>query len=164
MSDYLTESRISFRVRWDYHRREPRDLRDAVRMTRRAYGDEVPVSLHEGNNNIGMDGTPRMNSGAEGYIFGDRMGSAQADEIVSYYYSPFRANLERMSRGDEAERRRAAIVSHVTIGSQGPLVAAVTEGVPSWCAKLVAFDALSAFLRSLTDLKVRRQGADSGVA
>ena len=50
--------------------------------------------------------------------------------------------------------KRAAIVSHVTIGSQGPVQAAIREGVPNWCAKLVAEDVLRSFLRRLSDLKL----------
>jgi hypothetical protein len=64
-----------------------------------------------------------------------------------------------------AEHRRAAVVSHVSIGSQGPVEAAMAEGVPAWCAKVVAEDALRSFLRSMTDLRlhVQRQ-SDEAVA
>jgi hypothetical protein len=75
--------------------------------------------------------------------------------LVSYYLSPFRATLERMER-DRAEsvRKHAAIVSHVTIGSEEAEQAALTEGVPPWCSRLVAFDALQSFLNRLSSMKV----------
>jgi hypothetical protein len=152
---YTAASQVSFRLKWDWHRREPRDLREAVRMARQAYQEEVPVKLHD--TDIGPDGTPRMSARAEGYIFGSPTASdAPRDEpaLVSYYLAPFRATLSGMERGDEATRKRAAVVSHITIGSQGPQEAAISEGVPAWCAKLVAYDALSAFLRRLTDVKL----------
>ena len=126
-------------------------------MARKAYADEVPTKLHDSD--IGEDGTPRMSARAEGYIFGspytsDARSTPEDPVMVSYYLAPFRATLADMERGDESSRKRAAIVSHVTIGSQGPREAAEAEGVPSWCAKLVAFDALAAFLRRLTDVKL----------
>ena len=123
-------------------------------MVRRAYADEVPSDLHEkGEDGIGPDGTPKWTTRAEGYIFGSAQGSDGPD-AVSWYHSPFRAHLDAMARGNEAERKRAAVVSHVTIGSQGPQEAAIKEGVPTWCAKLVAEDALRSFLRGLSDLKL----------
>jgi hypothetical protein len=168
----------SFRIQWDMHRREPRDLRDAVRMARKAYVDEVPDKLHDAA--IGDDGTPRMTRKAEGYIFGH----AQSDDapkgkcdcklvqdehfahavdcpahpqnrpLVGYYHAPFRACLDAMAHGDASSRRRAAIVSHVTIGSQKPGEAAIAEGAHPLDAKLVAWDALCSFLRSMTDLRL----------
>jgi hypothetical protein len=86
----------------------------------------------------------------------------QNQELVGYYHTPFRAALGRMQRGAEAERKRAAIVSHVTIGQQGPQEAAITEGVPAWCAKLVAEDALRMFLRGLSDMKLHIPRPDLG--
>jgi hypothetical protein len=62
--------------------------------------------------------------------------------------------LADLSCGSEQERKRAAIVSHVTIGSQEPAQAAIQEGVPSWCARLVAQDALFFFLHSMSDLRL----------
>jgi hypothetical protein len=162
---FTEASRLSFEVKWDWHRREPADLRDAVRMARRAYADEVPTNLHEGPDDIGVDGTPKMTARAEGYIFGSATSSDVTMELneagkrvpadfASYYHAPFRATLDRLSKGVESERKRAAIVTHVTIGGQNPGHAAMTEGVPAWCAKTVAEDALRAFLRSMTDLKL----------
>lgn len=194
---YAPENAESLRVAWDFHRREPKDLREAVHYVRKAYADEVPDKLHEGYDSIGEGGTPKMTARAEGYIFGrpdaddakrgkcicmdlvkkGRMvehqgeGSASAGHfddcpanpqnqaMLGYYHTPFRAALANLEHGAEAERKRAAIVAHVTIGSQGPVEAALAEGVPAWCAQLVAEDALRSFLRSLSDIKVhiRRQ-------
>lgn len=161
---YSTASSASFSVAWDWHRREPRDLKEAVKMARKAYADEVPTKLHDAD--IGDDGTPRMAARAEGYIFGSQDATDARPELdqdtgdriyplLSYRLTPFRATLANMERAsEEANRRRAAIVRHVTIGTQGPVDAALAEGVPRWCAKLVAQDALFVFLRSLTDVRL----------
>ena len=153
-SPYTAASEMSFRLKWDHHRREPRDLREAVSMVRRAYADEVPSKLHKGTDNAeGLFGAPGFTPQAARYIFDNPDGSDSPDAL-SYYHSPFRAHLDVMSRGNEAERKRAAVVSHVTIGSQGPQEAAIKEGVPTWCAKVVAEDALRGFLRGLSDMKL----------
>lgn len=172
-SPYTAASEVSFRVQWDHHRREPEDLRDCVRQARRAYSDEVPSKLHSGAE-LAQDGTPKMTAKAEGYIFGsdpqadDAVRNAETGErdLMGYHFTPFRAALDRMAHGAEPERKRAAIVSHVTIGSQGAQEAAIKEGVPSWCAKLVAEDALRGFLRSMTDIAIhaRRQREEEAVA
>jgi len=158
---YSGASGVSFRVQWDFHRREPENLWDAVRMVRRAYSDEVPTKLHEGYDSIGEGGTPKMTAKAEGYLFGRAQASdakrnpeTGESDAVSYYHAPFRAALDWMSQGDETSRKRAAIVGHVAIGSQQPRAAAVAEGVPSWCARIVAEDSIRQFLRILSDLKV----------
>lgn len=144
---------------WDWQKREPRDLRDAVRIVRKAYEDEVPRRMTEGPDSIGDDGTPRFSSQAEGYIFGspsrtDAGHDTEDRPLVSYYQTPFRATLAHMEHGPEPESRRAAIVRHVTIGSQGPQEAAIAEGVPVWCAKTVAEDAIRSFIRRLSDVRV----------
>ena len=145
----------SFTVAWNYHNREPKDLREAVRMVRAAYADEVPGRLH--NRDLADDGTPHMTPQAEGYIFGsDTAGETRKVEgdpppAIDYYRTPFRAALEHLRRSSP---KRAAIVSHVTIGSQNPADAAIAEGVPPFCAKEVTESTLRAFLRNLTDIKV----------
>ena len=186
---YADRNAASLSVSWDWHKRQPRDLRDAVRFVRQAYADEVPAKLHNGE--LADDGTPRMTPQAEGYIFGNPTrtdagkraqcavdcrfhpanvfadlseGGRNHEEhcpahpnnqpLLSYYLTPFRATLARMERGSEPEAKRAAIVRHVTIGSQGPKEAAIAEGVPSWCARIVAEDALRSFLRLLSDVRV----------
>lgn len=153
---YSEPSRASFTLAWDWHRREPHDLRDAVRMARRAYADEVPPKLHDGPDHIGDDGTPRMTAKANGYIFGDPQASDRTDpdQLVSYYHSPFRATLDRMAHGDATQARWARIVGHVTVGSQGPYEAAVREQAHPLDAKDVAERALRAFLHAMTDMKL----------
>lgn len=158
---YIDPHEASVRQAWDYRAREPANLREAVRMVRRAYADEVPGKLHEGPHSIGEGGTPKMTNRAEGYLFGspslsDARRNPETGEwdALSYFHSPFRAALDNLAHGDEAERKRGAIVQHVTIGGQGPAEAAIKEGVPSWCAKLVAAEVLSAFLRNLSDVKL----------
>lgn len=158
----------SFRVAWDWRKRQPRDLREAVRIVRAAYASEVPTKLHDGPDAIGEGGTPRMTARAEGYIFGSGMAddalrdaeTGQRDP-VGYYHAPFRARLAELYRGDERARKCAAIVSHVTIGQQGPQQAAIAEGVPSWCATLVARDALFFFIHSMSDLRLHLPADDA---
>ena len=153
---YADSNAVSFRMSWDANRRVPRDLRDAVRLIRRAYQDEVPTKLHESG--LADDGTPKMTAKAEAYIFGSPTwtdaGKGETP-LVSFYVTPFRATLDEMERHHaESVRKRAAIVRHVTIGSQSPDQAAITEGVPAWCSRDVAFDALATFLRMLSDMRV----------
>jgi len=149
---YSEASGQSFRVRWDWHNREPKDLRECVRMVRAAYADEVPLRMH--NQDIAEDGTPKMTPQAEGYIFGSPVAGDSAkgdDPLVDYYRAPFRAALETL---DRVNAKHAAVVSHVTVGSQSPIQAAVSEGVPPWCAGIVVEHVLRSFLRNLTDIKV----------
>ena len=154
---FAPENRTSAGMAYDWRRRQaPRDLRDAVRLVRKAYQDEVPTKLHESG--LADDGTPAMTAKAEAYIFGSATwtdaGKGESP-LVSYFLTPFRATLDGMERHpSESTRKRAAIVRHVTIGSQAPEQAALIEGVPSWCSRLVAFDALTTFLRCLSDVKV----------
>lgn len=175
---WTATSAQSFAVAWDWRKRAPRSLGEAVTMVRALYAAEVPTKLHEAA--IGEDGTPRMTPRAEGYIFGDprsddagRWEEPLTDDAgqpvkgddgkpvmvtrrdpIGHYHAPFRARLAGMEHGGELDRHRAAIVSHVTIGSQGPVQAAMAESVPQWCAKLVAEDALFAFLHGMSDLRL----------
>jgi hypothetical protein len=179
---YADANAASWSLSMDYHKRQPRDLRDAVRMCRRAYADEIPTRMH--NQDLADDGTPRMTPQAEAFIFGSptwtdagrseacscgkperdvrgivmaihaRDCPALGNHAEAFYLTPFRATLATMERASEPESRRAAIVGHVTIGSQGPKEAAIAEGVPSWCAATVAEDALRSFLRRLSDVRV----------
>ena len=155
-STYSEPNRTSAGMAYDFRRRQtPRDLRHAVDLVRRAYEDEVPTKLHESG--LADDGTPAMTAKAEAYIFGSPSWTDAGRDapLVSFYLTPFRATLDGMEHHHaESVRKRAAIVRHVTIGSQEPEQAALTEGVPSWCSRLVAFDALCSFLRSLSDVRV----------
>lgn len=147
--------RMSATIAWDWHKRQPRGLRDAADMIRRAYADEVPGRLH--NRELADDGTPKMTPQAESYIFGsDYAGETPPDvdgntPVLDYYRTPFRAALSRL-RG--ISRPRADLIEKVATGSHQPMQAAIEQGVPPWCAKLVAEDVLFAFMRSLSDLKI----------
>ena len=167
-SPFTAASGASFTTRWDWHKRQPTNLREAEHMIRRAYTDEVPVKLHDGPSAIGPDGTPRMSTRAEGYIFGAADGDDAAHDaetgmrdLIGWYFAPFRARLHQWSRAqNEASRRRAAIVSHVALGSQSGMAAAIAEGVPSWCAYVVAEHTLSMFYQGLTDVVVHAPRED----
>ena len=161
-SPYTGQHAASTSVAWDYRRRQPDDLRSAERAVRQAYADEVPTKLHEGYDSIGEGGTPKMTARAEGYLFGSptsddagRDAETGQRDVVGYYHAPFRAALWHMAHSSrEAHRRHAAIVSHVTIGQQSGVAAAIAEGVPSWCAGTVAMAALRAFLSQMSSLTV----------
>jgi len=158
---YASESASSFRVAWDFRSREPADLRECVRMIRRAYSDEVPSRIHEGYDSIGIDGTPKWTTKAEGYIFGSPSGDDSRRnpetgerDVVGYFHSPFRATLDNMAHGDESSRRLGRIVAHVAIGSQGPVDAAISEGAHPLDAKDTAERALRACLRNLSAIRL----------
>lgn len=138
---------------WDVRRRAPRDLRQAVRYVRAAWIAETPVQLHDGE--IGDDGKPRFAGDAYRFVFGapDEI-ERESNGRLGYRWTPFRATLATFRQGDDRQRAQAAIVASVTAGEQGPGEAAANLGVPRWCAKLVAFDALTSFLGSMTDVVV----------
>ena len=154
---YYTSTSLAF----DWRKRQPSSLRDAVDLVRRHYADEVPTKLHEGYDSIGEGGTPKMTARAEGYLFGNpgaddaaRDPETGERDMLGYYFTPFRAHLASWQRGDELARTRAAIVSHITIGSQGAVDAAIAEGAHPLDAKRTATDALTAFLHGLSDIRV----------
>lgn len=153
---FAPENRTSAGMAYDFRRRQPRDLREAVRLVRKAYQDEVPTKLHEGDA-LADDGTPAMTSRAEAYIFGSPTWTDAGHgekPLVAFYLTPFRATLGGMLRATaESSRKRGAIVQHVAFGME-PEQAAAEEGVPSWCTRLVAYDALATFLRQLTDVRI----------
>lgn len=163
-------SQESFRVNWDWRKRQPKDLREAVRIVRAAYASEVPTKLHDGPDAIGEGGTPRMTARAEGYIFGSGMAddaprdaeTGQRDPI-GYYHAPFRARLAELL-GNHAKHpddfdcqdrahRQGAIVQHIAFGTE-PVEAAMAEGVPLWCALHEAKEAVFFFIHSMSDLRL----------
>lgn len=152
---YVTDHQATTARLWDWQRRSPRNLREAVRVIRQAYADEVPGRMTEGYDSIGEDGTPRFAPQAEAYIFGrEDSTTGQKGDVLAFYRTPFRATLAHMERGAEPEQKRAAIVRHVTIGSRGPKEAAIAEGVPDWCAGTVAEQAIRAFIARLSDVRI----------
>jgi hypothetical protein len=179
---YADRNAASLRFSWDASKRGPRDLRHACELVRRAYRDEVPTKLHESG--LAADGTPAMTAKAEAYIFGNPSWTdagksvecscgkpvrdvrgiqlaihdpgcpALGNHVEAFYLTPFRATMADMEKArEEATRRRAAIVQHVAFGMD-PVEAATSEGCHPLDAKLVVFDALCAFLRRLTDVRV----------
>lgn len=154
---YSEAHQVSVSVAYDWTKRQPRDLRDAVRMVRRAYADEVPSRLTEGPGSVGDDGNPRFAPEATSYIFGDpglNTDAGKTPEVVNFFHAPFRARLDGMEHGDLAARKHAAIVRHVTIGSMDAIPATIKEDVPVWCAGQVALIALTSFLSGLSDLSL----------
>ena len=148
---YADRNAASFTVAWNYHKRTPTSLSEAVDMIRQAYADEVPTKLHEGADSLGEGGTPQMHPRFVSYLDDDdQAGIERKGENVAldYMKTPFRGTLAMY------EPNRARIVEHVAIGSMGPMQAAIAEGVPGWCARLVAEDTLFGFLRNLSDVKV----------
>ena len=155
---YSEASGVSFQVNWNWHNREPKDLREAVRMVRQAYEDEVPPRLHEGPDSIGEGGVPKMDPRFLAYIDGSPMAGHERPDpetgerpAMDFYRTPFRALLAHWQR---VSAPRAVVVSAIAIGGTGPMEAASLAGVPGWCAKLVAEDTLRAFLRNLSDVKL----------
>jgi hypothetical protein len=170
-SPHLEAHEQSVRSSWDYRRREPANLREAVHQVRKAYADEVPESLHYGPDVVGDGGTPRFTDRAENYLFGKADPNPRLDpethlpDAVDWYPSPFRAALDRMEHAiDSASRRRAAIVRHVTIGQMSPVEAAIAEKAHPDDARLVAENALRCFLRDMTDMRVHPAVRDPDLA
>ncbi len=165
-SPYSVPHAISVSTAYDYRRREPRDLREAEHMVRRAHADEVPTKLHDGRNGgtpmLAADGSPRFAARAEGYIFGNpeaddagRDPETGQRDLTGDIYTPFRSALSQMEHSDrEAHRKHAAIVTHVTFGQRTGVEAAIAEGVPSWCAGSVAELALKAFLNQMSTFRI----------
>lgn len=178
---YADPNAASFRISWDANRRAPRDLRHAEHLCRSAYRDEVPTKIHEagladdgtpkmtakfeayifgdatwtdaGRSSSCDCGKPLRDVRGIMLPIHDRSCPALTNHAESFYLTPFRARLAEMERHSaESTRKHAAIVSHVTIGGQTGESAAIAEGVPEWCSRLVAFTALSSFLRGLTDV------------
>lgn len=140
---------------WDASKRIPRDLREAVHQARVAWASEIPRALTEGPASVGDDGNPRFTADATTFIFGSPHHVEPTDStIVGFRTTPFRSTIASMLTGDESSRKRAAIVGRITAGGMQPLQAAVAEGVPSWCAKTVAEDALRSVLGRVSDLVV----------
>lgn len=132
----------------------PDTLRELVHDLRKAYADEVPTRLHSHDTDAGGD--PAWSPEFTRYLTGSDFSTDRRDEgTTEVYLTPFRACMAGMERSsDESTRRRAAIVGHVTFGNFGPVESAMMEGVPEWCAKIVARDAHSVFWRRLSDVRL----------
>jgi hypothetical protein len=151
---YATAHRRSVARAWDARRRQSRDLRHAVYLVRSAWIAETPVQLHE--HAVGDDGNPRFAAGAYRFVFGSpgEIERPEPEDRVAYRLTPFRATLAAFAHGDEKQQEQAKIVRQVTAGERHPAEAAIAIGVPPWCAKDVAEQALRTFLASMSDVVV----------
>jgi hypothetical protein len=136
-------------VKFD-RRAAPRDLRDLVRQLRRAYADEVPTRIHVHQTDAGGD--PAWSPEFTRYLVASD-GATERDDNV--YLTPFRAALAAMRRSsDPTTLNRAVLVARVVLSDHAPAEAAISMGVPDWCAKTVAADALRVFWDRLSDVRL----------
>lgn len=174
---YAAEHAASMSIAWQRTSHRGKALRDLVRLVRRAASDEVPLRLHEAPEHVDAGGAPEMTPAFVQYLdapqatterahpfAGEGRACDRCDVLAEFheepallaeFRTPYRAALSHLaSAGDETSRKRAAIVSAVA-GGQGPAEAAIAAGVPAWCAKVVAADALVVFCDRLSDLRLR---------
>lgn len=150
---YADEHAASWQVRFDRPNHEPRSLRGYVNEIRDAYESECPSRLHR--HDVDGGGTPAFTAAFEAYLWGSPF---TIDQESGAYSTPFRACLAGMAKGDETARKRGAIVGRVAMGA-GPVEAAVAEGVPEWCAKVVARNALEVTWRNLSSGPIPKPAA-----
>lgn len=152
-------------------------LRDLARLVERAALEDTPLRIHEGPDTLDREGVPAITSTFWQYLEAPRAiddhahryeGEGAACErcsilrefhvnpaLLSEFRTPFRAALDDMRQlGDMTSVKRASIVERIGLG-MGPVSAAIAEGVPGWCAKTVALDALRIFAERMTDLRLR---------
>jgi hypothetical protein len=132
-------------VRFDRRGNEPTGLGGYVKELRAAYADEMPERMHR--HDVDGGGTPALSAEMSALLYG----SPFAVDDEAFYRYPFRACLHAMTRSDGEEmQHRARIAAHVAIGGISAVEAAIAEGVPAWCAKVVALDALRLTWRRLS--------------
>lgn len=139
---FADEHAMSWQRRFDRPRHEPRSLAGYVAELREAASAEIPSRIHV--HDVDAGGTPAFAPAFAAWLYG----SPFTVDDTGAYTTPFRACLAAMDRGEEASRRRAAIAGRVAHGA-GPIEAAIAEGVPVWCARTVALDALRVTWRRL---------------
>lgn len=151
---YADEHAASWQVRFNRPSHETRSLRDLVRDLRRAYADEVPSRIHVHETDAGGD--PAWSPEFTRYITaGDGATDRRDAGTTEIYVTPFRACLDTMSRAtDPSSQKRATLVQLCIVGDASPIEAAMAMGVPAWCAKVVAKDALEVFMRRLSDIRL----------
>lgn len=144
-STYADEHASSWQVRFDRKANEPTGLGGYVKELRAAYADEMPERMHR--HDVDGGGTPALSAEMSALLYG----SPFATDDEDFYRYPFRACLQGMTRANSDEmHKRARIAAHVAIGGMSAVEAAITEGVPAWCAKIVATDALRVTWRRLS--------------
>jgi hypothetical protein len=149
---YADQHAASWSVRFDRPTHEPKSLRGYVNELRDAYEAEVPSRMHR--HDVDGGGTPAFTAALEAWLWGSPF---TLDNETGAYRSPFRACLAGMQRSaDERTRKRSAIVAHITVGGSSATEAAIAEGVPSWCAEMVAYEALQVTWRRLTSAPIAR--------
>lgn len=156
-ASYADEHAASWQVRFDRPTHEPLSLRGYVRELRDAYEAECPTRLHR--HDVDGGGTPAFTAAFSAWLWGSPFA---IDQETGAWNTPFRACVAGMIRSsDERTRRRAAIAGRAIVGGVTPLEAAIAEGVPSWCAEIVALDALTVTWRRLTSapLAIAKRGA-----
>jgi hypothetical protein len=134
-STYADENARSWQFRFDRKANEPTSLGGYVKELRAAYADEMPERIHR--HDVDGGGTPALSAEMSALLYG----SPFATDTDDFYRYPFRACLQSMTRSDDLHAR-ARIAAHVAIGGLSAVEAAILEGVPHWCAKVVATDAL----------------------
>lgn len=141
---YADEHAASWLVRFDRPTHEPTSLRGYVRELRDAYEAEVP-KVHQ--HAIDGGGTPAYTPRFEAWLDGQDDG-------------PFRSCLRGMWRAkDIRTQHRARIVYRAIVGGWSAGEAAMSEGVPDWCADTVAFDALRVTWRRYSSTPIARKAA-----
>lgn len=142
---YADEHAASWQVRFDRPTHEPKSLRGYVNELRDAYEAECPSRLHR--HDVDGGGTPAFTVAFEAWLDGTDRG-------------PFRDCIRGMARsGDERTRRRASIVGRLIIGGISAVDAATQDGVPSWCAEIVAYDAVRVAWRRYCSTPIARSSA-----
>lgn len=146
LGTFADENAASLRVRFDRPSHEPKGLRGYVNELRDAYADECPTRMHR--HDVDAGGTPAFTAAFEAWLWGSPF---TVDEDSGAYSTPLRACLAGMQRSaDERTRKRAAITGRTIIGGVSATEAAITEGVPEWCAEVVAENALRVTWRRLS--------------
>lgn len=144
-STYADQHAASWSVRFDRPTHEPTSLRGYVHELRDAYEAECPSRLHR--HDVDGGGTPAFTAAFEAWLWGSPF---SIDQESGAYSSPFRACLAGMSRSaDTRTQHRARIAYRAVVGGISAIEAAVEEGVPAWCAGVVARDALEVTWRRL---------------
>lgn len=152
---YADEHARSWEVRFDRPTHEPKSLRGYVSALRDEYESECPSKLHRVD--VDGGGTPAFTPAFEAWLWGSPFA---LDTETGAYQTPLRATLAGMrASSDERSKRRAAVAGRVIIGGLSPAEAAIAEGVPAWCAEVVAADALERTWRRLTTAPLPRPAA-----
>jgi hypothetical protein len=125
-----------------FSRHEPPTLRDLVRELRRAYRMDMPERMHR----VAVDGggTPSYTGEFAAHLYGSPMALDPGDQDHAVYRTPLLAALHRCTG------TRGAIVRAVVITGDGPVDAALAQGIPADVAKLTSEAVLRWFWRGMS--------------